>query len=81
MRKWSRPAGRLQMVQAPCNAELRGEVGLRQASPRRSISTNTFRMRPPAYDASLVPARDFGVAFTIRDSGSTMKDSQHERTP
>jgi hypothetical protein len=28
----------------PRNAELRGEVASRQASPRRSMSTNTLRM-------------------------------------
>ncbi len=63
------------------NAELRGEVARSQASPRRSMSTNTLRMMALPYDDSATDARGCPQPFTMRDVRTGMKDSRHERTP
>src|SRR6476661_2418789 len=47
-----------------------------QASPRRSMSTNTLRMMGPRYDARPRLASCLDMAFTMRDRPLGMKDSQ-----
>jgi hypothetical protein len=49
-------------------------VAFCQASPRRTMSTNTLRMVGPRYGGATPGASGFAVEFTMRDACPGMED-------